>query len=86
MKLIGSLIAILSLAPAVFAQTATLRGQVTDESGALVPKATVTLKGPNGIALRSDNRRKRRVLVPRTRAGRILSDGLGARSDQRRSR
>jgi len=51
MKLIGPLIAILSLAPAVFAQTAMLRGQVTDDSGALVPKATVTLRGPNGIAL-----------------------------------
>src|SRR3984893_3759034 len=51
MRLIGPLIVILSFAPAVFAQTATLRGQVTDESGALVPKATVTLKGPNGVAL-----------------------------------
>ena len=33
---------------AVFAQTATLRGQVTDESGAVVPRAKVTLAGHSG--------------------------------------
>ena len=33
----------------VFAQTATLRGQVTDESGAIIPGATVTLTGPSGV-------------------------------------
>jgi Carboxypeptidase regulatory-like domain/TonB dependent receptor len=32
------------------AQTATLRGQVTDESGALVPGAKVSLAGPGGIS------------------------------------
>src|SRR5258707_9450336 len=31
------------------AQTASLRGQVTDESGAVIPAATVTLKGPAGL-------------------------------------
>jgi hypothetical protein len=35
---------------AVFAQTATLRGQVTDESGALVPRAKVTLQVNGGGA------------------------------------
>jgi hypothetical protein len=34
------------LAPCVFGQTATLRGQVTDESGAIVPGAKVTLNAP----------------------------------------
>src|SRR5260370_3696123 len=36
------------LTPAVFAQTTILRGQVTDESGALVPGAKVTLQSPDG--------------------------------------
>jgi Carboxypeptidase regulatory-like domain len=31
-----------------FAQTATLRGQVTDESGAVIPRAKVTLNGQSG--------------------------------------
>jgi hypothetical protein len=39
------LLALICLAP-VFAQTSTLRGRVTDESGAMVPGATVTLAGP----------------------------------------
>lgn len=45
-----SIIILVLLAPAVFAQTATLRGLVTDESGALVPGAKVTLVSPNGVA------------------------------------
>jgi hypothetical protein len=69
MKLIGPLIAILSLAPAVFAQTATLRGQVTDESGALVPKATVTLKGPNGSALAAITDERGAYLFPALQPG-----------------
>ncbi|HEY6390750.1 MAG TPA: carboxypeptidase-like regulatory domain-containing protein, partial [Bryobacteraceae bacterium] len=44
-----SIIILVLLAPAVFAQTATLRGLVTDESGALVPGAKVTLVSPDGI-------------------------------------
>src|ERR1039458_7527376 len=32
------------------AQSATLRGQVLDEWGAVVPAATVTLNGPAGVA------------------------------------
>ena len=39
----------LALTPVSFAQTASLRGQVTDDSGALVPGANVTLTGPNGL-------------------------------------
>ena len=34
----------------MFAQTATLRGQVTDESGAIVPGANVTLAAPAGFS------------------------------------
>jgi hypothetical protein len=37
--------------PCLFAQTANLRGQVTDESGAVVPAATVTLTGSYGARL-----------------------------------
>ena len=33
----------------VYAQTATLRGQVMDESGAVVPGAKITLNGPGGM-------------------------------------
>ena len=43
------LILALGLTPFVFAQTATLRGQVADDSGALVPGAKVTLTGPAGL-------------------------------------
>src|SRR5581483_2790733 len=39
-----------SLAGSVFAQgqTATLSGKVTDQTGAVIPQATVTLTGPDG--------------------------------------
>src|SRR6187401_1673560 len=33
----------------IMAQRVALRGQVTDESGALVPAATVELDGPSGV-------------------------------------
>ena len=36
------------LSQALFAQTASLRGQVIDESGAVVPRAKVTINGPSG--------------------------------------
>jgi len=36
---------LLALAARLWAQTGAIRGQVTDESGAVVPKATVTLTG-----------------------------------------
>lgn len=45
-----SLILFSLLASRAFAQTATLRGQVTDESGAIVPTAKVTIAGPGGIS------------------------------------
>jgi hypothetical protein len=41
------ILAILLLSSPVLAQTASLRGQVTDESGALVPKAKVSITGPD---------------------------------------
>src|ERR1700730_3536384 len=37
---------ILLFTSSLFAQNATLRGQVTDESGAVIPGANVTLTGP----------------------------------------
>jgi hypothetical protein len=48
-KLFTGLILALGLTPSLFAQTATLRGQVADDSGALVPGAKVTLTGPNAL-------------------------------------
>jgi hypothetical protein len=48
----ASVVGLLALAvgPSVFAQTAaTLRGQVADDSGALVPGAKVTLAAPDGV-------------------------------------
>ncbi len=49
MKLIYLVLAFsLTLSP-LAAQTAALRGQVTDESGAVIPGAKVTLNGPSGL-------------------------------------
>ncbi len=39
----------------LFAQTATLRGQVNDESGAVIPGAKVSLAGPSGLNKRALN-------------------------------
>ncbi|GEM_PF-2996157 len=39
---------LLVLTASLWAQTAALRGVVTDQSGAIVPKATVGIKGPGG--------------------------------------
>jgi hypothetical protein len=50
MKLIQYLFLAALAASSLFAQTATLRGQVADESGAVVPGATVTLSGSAGPA------------------------------------
>ncbi|MGA2713030.1 MAG: carboxypeptidase regulatory-like domain-containing protein [Bryobacteraceae bacterium] len=43
------LVILLAGAPGIFAQTAALSGRVADESGAIVPAATVTLNGPQGF-------------------------------------
>ncbi len=40
---------LLCAASPLWSQTTTLRGQVTDQSGAVVPGATVTVKGPGGL-------------------------------------
>ena len=50
MKLLGSIICVLVFSAPLWAQTGTLRGQVTDESGALVPGAGITLAGPDGLS------------------------------------
>src|SRR5690349_8156989 len=39
----------LTMSGTSFGQTASLRGQVVDESGAVVPKATITIAGPSGV-------------------------------------
>jgi hypothetical protein len=49
MKFIRFLLVSALLALPALAQTASLRGQVTDESGAIVPRATVTAGGPGGL-------------------------------------
>jgi Carboxypeptidase regulatory-like domain len=48
-KLAASLLLILCGAASLRAQTATLRGTVTDESGAVVPGVTVALSGSGGL-------------------------------------
>ena len=48
MKLICCLLAVLIISSVSFAQTVSLRGQVTDQNGAVIPKAKVTLDGPSG--------------------------------------
>src|SRR5215831_9378587 len=49
MKLISCLLAVFIISPQAFAQALSLRGQVTDQNGAVVPKAKVTLDGPSGL-------------------------------------
>ncbi len=49
MKLLLLMVAALSASLTLDAQTGGLRGQVTDESGAIVPGATVTASGPGGL-------------------------------------
>ena len=48
MRFLYSLVVAFLLSHGLFAQTASLRGQVIDESGALVPRARVTINGPSG--------------------------------------
>jgi len=50
MKLIRYLLVLCLLTIPALAQTATLRGQVTDESGAIVPGAKITLSGPGRLS------------------------------------
>ncbi len=50
MKLFATLLSIIVLSLPALAQTASLHGQVTDESGAVIPGATLTLTGPAGVA------------------------------------
>jgi hypothetical protein len=50
MRLIRFLLPMSLVLLPTFAQTVTLRGQVTDESGAVVPDAKLTVTGPAGIA------------------------------------
>jgi hypothetical protein len=47
------LLAVCILRAPVFAQSGTLRGQVTDESGAVVPGVRITLTGPGGLSKRT---------------------------------
>jgi hypothetical protein len=49
-KISAPFILFLSAAFSLFAQNSTLRGLVTDESGAVVPAASVTLTGSDGVA------------------------------------
>ena len=49
MRLIRFLLAISLMAVPAFAQT-TLRGRVTDESGAVVPGAQITITGPGSLS------------------------------------
>lgn len=49
MKFIRILLAAALLALPAIAQTVSIKGQVTDESSAIVPGATVTINGPGGL-------------------------------------
>ena len=61
-----------------FAQTATLRGQVTDESGAVVPRAKVTLAGQFGRGEEHGDGQWRVLHIRRRDAGRLHGAGFGA--------
>src|SRR5262245_62023580 len=49
MKFIFGLLAVFIISSVSLAQSVTLRGQVTDQNGAVIPKARVTLDGPSGL-------------------------------------
>ena len=49
MRLVRYILVLLACCLPVLAQTASLRGQITDESGAVIPGAKVTLRGPAGL-------------------------------------
>src|SRR6266542_4490897 len=49
MKFIFGLLAVFIISSVSFAQSVSLRGQVTDQNGAVIPKAKVTLDGPPGL-------------------------------------
>jgi hypothetical protein len=53
LKFLHTLVVAVLFSQVAFAQTATLRGQVTDESGAVIPGAKVTLNGPSGAVKRT---------------------------------
>src|ERR1051326_1925600 len=53
MPLARFLLAVCLVTAPVFAQSGTLRGQVTDESGAVVPGVRITLAGPGGFSKRT---------------------------------
>src|SRR5262245_57632428 len=53
MKLIACLLAVFIVSSPSLAQTASLRGQVTDQNGAVIPKAKVTLNRPSGLFKRA---------------------------------
>src|ERR1043166_6455671 len=55
MSRVSYLLAISLLTTAAFAQTATLRGQVTDESGAIVQGAKIVLSGPGRLSKTSSS-------------------------------
>jgi hypothetical protein len=48
MRLLAALV-LLTGVPVIFAQTASLSGRVSDESGAIVPGAQITVRGPDGF-------------------------------------
>src|SRR5262249_35268359 len=49
MKFIFCLLAVFISSSVSLAQSASLHGQVTDQNGAVVPKAKITLDGPSGL-------------------------------------
>src|SRR5215471_11335576 len=49
MKLIYCLLAVFIISSVSLAQSVSLRGQVTDQNGAVIPKTRVTLGGPSGF-------------------------------------
>ncbi|HTA45523.1 MAG TPA: carboxypeptidase regulatory-like domain-containing protein [Bryobacteraceae bacterium] len=54
MKFLAALIIIAAGVPSIVAQTAALNGHISDESGAIVPGAKVTLRGPAGLVRNVD--------------------------------
>ncbi|HZF41086.1 MAG TPA: carboxypeptidase regulatory-like domain-containing protein [Blastocatellia bacterium] len=49
MRFVWCLLAVFIVAPLALAQSVSLRGQVADQNGAVIPKAKVTLNGPSSL-------------------------------------
>src|SRR5262249_11305779 len=87
MNLIGAIFALGLVASPLIAQSLTLRGQVVDESGGIVPGAAVSLSGPGSLSettkTGNDGSYTFTNLAPGSYAVRATAPGLALRQPAR---